>query len=61
MVERGAPVDRVLPVGATSLIEELTRQGVLGMPRRVDRPAARGIVRAQAAQPVSDLVSENRG
>jgi prevent-host-death family protein len=60
ITERGIPVARLLPIDTAPLIEQLTQQGVLGKPRRADRPAARGIVRAQATESVSELVAEQR-
>ncbi len=51
---------RLLPIDTAPLIEQLTEQGVLGKPRRADRPRARGIVRARAAGSVSELVGEQR-
>lgn len=47
-------------VQLSSLIEQLTEQGVLGKPRAADRPPARGIVPARAADSVSELVGEQR-
>jgi hypothetical protein len=47
-------------IGTAPLIERLTQQGVLGKPRRGDRPDARGVVRARANESVSDLISEQR-
>lgn len=60
ITERGIPVARLLPIDTAPLIERLTQQGVLGKPQRVDRPVARGIVRARATDSVSDLVAEQR-
>jgi prevent-host-death family protein len=60
ITERGVPVARLLPVDTAPLIEELTRQGVLGKPRRADRPVARSIDRVRATDSVSELVSEQR-
>ena len=60
ITERGIPVARLLPIDTAPLIERLTQQGVLGKPRRADRPDAQGIVRARAADSVSDLISEQR-
>ena len=60
ITERGVPVARLLPIDTAPLIEELTRQGVLGKPRRSDRPLARTMVRARATDSVSELVSEQR-
>ncbi len=61
ITDRGIPVARLLPVGTAPLIEQLTEQGVLGRPRRADRPDAQDVVRARATGPVSDLVREQRG
>ena len=60
ITERGIPVARLLPIGTSPLIEQLTQQGVVGKPQRADRPVARGVARARAAGPVSELVSEQR-
>jgi prevent-host-death family protein len=60
ITERGIPVARLLPIDTAPLIEQLTQQGVLGKPRRSDRPGARGVVRAQATDSVSELVTEQR-
>ncbi|MDQ1721962.1 MAG: hypothetical protein QOI26_1696 [Pseudonocardiales bacterium] len=60
ITERGIPVARLLPIDTAPLLDQLTQQGVLAKPRRADRPAARGAVRARAADSVSELVSEQR-
>ncbi|HST47356.1 type II toxin-antitoxin system Phd/YefM family antitoxin [Jatrophihabitans sp.] len=60
ITERGIPVARLLPIDTAPLIDQLTQQGVLGKPRRADRPDARAVVRAKASEPVSDLVAEQR-
>lgn len=60
ITERGIPVARLLPIDTAPLIERLTQQGVLGKPRRAARPDAQAVVRARAADSVSDLVSEQR-
>jgi hypothetical protein len=54
------PIARLLPVDAEPLLKKLEADGVLGKPRRYDRPTARGAGRATARRPVSDLVSEQR-
>lgn len=60
ITERGVPVARLLPIDTAPLIERLTEQGVLGRPRRADRPDAQSVVRARATEPVSELVREQR-
>jgi prevent-host-death family protein len=61
ITERGVPVARLLPIDTAPLIERLTEQGVLGRPRRGDRPDAQSVVRARATDSVSELVREQRG
>ncbi len=60
VTERGTPVARLVPVAAAPLLEQLTEQGVLGRPRRADRPPARGQGRVHADGPVAALVEEGR-
>ncbi len=60
VTDRGTPVVRLLAVDTAPLLDQLIARGVLSKPRRADRPAARGIARAQASGPVSELVSEQR-
>lgn len=60
ITDRGTPVARVLAIDATPLIDQLTQQGVLSRPRRLDRPAGRGASRVQARGSVAELVSEQR-
>lgn len=60
VTDRGTPVARLVAVDAAPLLDQLTRRGVLGRPRRAARPTARGAARAQASLPVSELVSEQR-
>lgn len=60
VTDRGIPVARLLPVGTAPLIEQLTREGVLGRPASPDRPKATGASRVQAVGPVAELVSEQR-
>lgn len=60
VTDRGTPVARLIAVDAAPLLEQLTRQGVLGRPRRAARPTASGASRARAQRPVSELVSDQR-
>lgn len=60
VTDRGAPVARLIGMDSTTVIEQLTRQGVIGRPTRSQRPRAadRGRVRARGS--VADLVGEQR-
>jgi prevent-host-death family protein len=60
VTDRGTPVARLLAVDTAPLLDQLIQRGVLSKPRRDDRPAARGVARAHASGPVSELVSEQR-
>jgi prevent-host-death family protein len=60
ITDRGTPVARVLPVDTAPLLEQLTRDGVLGRPQRADRPAAVGAKRVRSTGSVADLVGEQR-
>ena len=60
VTDRGTPVVRLLAVDTAPLLGQLMARGVLSKPRRDDRPAARGVVRAHAKGSVSELVSEQR-
>ena len=60
VTDRGIPVARLIAVDAAPLLEQLTRQGVVGRPRRAARPTASGAARADARRPVSELVSDQR-
>ena len=60
VTDRGTPVARLLAIDTAPLLEQLIRSGVLNRPRRDDRPAARGVTRAHASGPVSEMVSEQR-
>ena len=60
VTDRGTPVARLLAVDTAPLLDRLIERGVLNRPRRADRPAARGVARAHASGPVSELVSEQR-
>jgi len=60
VTDRGTPVARLLAVETAPLLDQLIASGVLSKPRRDDRLAARGVARAHASVPVSELVSEQR-
>jgi prevent-host-death family protein len=60
VTDRGTPVARLLPVDTAPLIDQLFQSGVLGKPRRAERPKARGAARVKAQGPVADLVGEQR-
>ena len=60
VTERGIPVARVVAIDTAPLLEGLTRDGVLGRPRRSTRPPATGAPRPTPHRPVSDLVGEQR-
>lgn len=60
VTDRGMPVARLVGVDTTPLLDELTRQGVLGRPRSTRRPPAREASRVHARRPVSDLIGEQR-
>lgn len=59
VTDRGTPVARLVSVDTAPLLEELTKQGVLGRPKSA-RPRARGARRVSARESVSDLVGEQR-
>lgn len=60
VTERGTPVARLVPVATAPLLEQLVEQGVLGRPRRADRPKARQADRVRASGAVAALVEEGR-
>jgi prevent-host-death family protein len=60
VTERGIPVARLIGVDSTTLLEDLTRRGVLNPPASTTRRRARDVRRVRASGPVSDLVSEQR-
>lgn len=60
VTDRGTPVARLSSVDTTPLIEQLTKSGILGKPRRTGRPTARGASRVQPRASVSELVGEQR-
>ena len=60
ITDRGVPVARLLGVETTTAITRLTDEGVIGRPRRPDRPVASGHERPRPRQPVADRVTEQR-
>ncbi len=60
VTERGVPVARLLGVDASSTLERLAAEGVIGRPERPARPRAAGRPRVRARRPVSPLVGEQR-
>jgi prevent-host-death family protein len=60
VTERGVPVARLVGIGSASLLEELTRRGVINPPLDPTRRSARSIKRVSPSGSVSDLVSEQR-
>lgn len=62
ITDRGFPVARILPVDRESIIERLTREGVIGLPESTEpfRAADQPRVRARGG-PISDIVIQMRG
>ncbi len=60
VTDRGTPVARLVAVDSAPLLERLTREGVLGRPKRADRPTSTPSRRVKASRSVSELVSEQR-
>jgi prevent-host-death family protein len=60
VTDRGVPVARLLGMDATSTLERLTAEGVIGRPAAVTRPKASGRPRPRPRQPVSDDISDQR-
>ena len=60
VTDRGIPVARISQVDTAPLLDQLVQRGVLSKPRGAARPSARRVVRAQASDSVSDLVTEQR-
>lgn len=60
VTDRGTPVARLVGVEATSTIERLTAQGVIGRPAATRVPQARGRTKVRAKRPLADRVSEQR-
>jgi prevent-host-death family protein len=60
VTDRGTPVARLLGITASSTLERLTAEGVIGRPERSQRPRASGRPRARPRRPVAPLVGEQR-
>jgi prevent-host-death family protein len=60
VTDRGVPVARLLGMDATSTLERLTAEGVIGRPAAASRPKASGRPRPRPRQPVSDDIGEQR-
>jgi prevent-host-death family protein len=60
ITERGVPVARLLGVGATAALEQLTAEGVIARPVRAQRPVAAARSRPRSRRSVAELVSEQR-
>jgi len=60
ITDHGVPVARLVGVETTSILEELDRQGIIRLPRRVGRVTASDAELVEAEGNVSDLVSEQR-
>ena len=60
VTDRGVPVARLLGMDATSTLERLTAEGVIGRPAAAIRPKASGRSRPRPREPVSDDISEQR-
>jgi prevent-host-death family protein len=60
VTDRGLPVARLVSVDTGSLLDQLTRDGIVGRPQRASRPRARGATRVRANGSVSALVSDQR-
>jgi prevent-host-death family protein len=59
ITDRGVPVARLLGLAATSTLQRLAAEGVIGHAAS-RRPVASGRSRPRARHPVSDAVSEQR-
>jgi len=61
ITDRGVPVARILGLEVTSMLEQLTQQGVIARPVGAGRPGASGRTRPRSRRPLADIVSEQRG
>ena len=61
VTDRGAPVARMLGMSATAALQRLAADGVIGRDASARRPVATGRSRPRPRQPVSGIVSEQRG
>lgn len=60
VTDRGVPVVRLVGVESSTLIEDLTRRGVLNAPAVTSRHDPRDLPRPVPRRPVSDLIGEHR-
>ncbi len=60
VTDRGVPVARLLGMSATSTLQRLAADGVIGRDVSARRPAAASRVRPRPLGPVSDIISEQR-
>lgn len=60
ITDRGTPVVRMIAVGTSSLIDQLTDEGVISRPSTSDKPDARTTRRIKASGPVSELIGQHR-
>ena len=61
VTDRGVPVARMLGMSATAALQRLAADGVIGRDASARRPMATGRSRPRPRQPVSDIVSHQRG
>jgi prevent-host-death family protein len=61
VTDRGVPVARLLGTSATTTLQRLAVDGVIGRDVSARRPVATGRPRPRPLRPVSDAVSEQRG
>lgn len=61
VTDRGVPVARMLGMSATSTLQRLAADGVIGRDVSARRPVATGRSRPRPRNPVSGIVSEQRG
>jgi prevent-host-death family protein len=60
VTDNGTPVARLIGMTATTTLQRLTADGVIGEQRPARRPAAADRSRRRARRPVSDIVSDQR-
>ncbi|MGH4016719.1 MAG: type II toxin-antitoxin system Phd/YefM family antitoxin [Pseudonocardiaceae bacterium] len=60
ITERGVPVARLLGVGTTAVLEQLTAEGVIARPARAQRPIAAGRSRPRSRRSLAELISDQR-
>jgi antitoxin (DNA-binding transcriptional repressor) of toxin-antitoxin stability system len=60
VTNHGIPVARLIWMTATTTLQRLTADGVLGEQRQALRPTAAERLRPRVRRPVSDIVSDQR-